>query len=47
MAIVARSLAEEDVQDAGVSGRVFAEELFATCMKTGGNLDLVLEVPRR
>lgn len=76
MAIVARSLAEEEVQaqkaatimeriygvaesqrgtdlmndiiaaaykkDAGVSGRQFAEQLFMTCLKTGGNLELVL-----
>lgn len=27
---------------AGGSGQRFAEELFATCMKTGGNLDTVL-----
>ena len=76
MAIVARSLAEEQVQrpqagaimariyDVGGSARgkelmkdileaayrpsedspsqTFAEELFATCMKTGGNMDTVL-----
>lgn len=76
MAIVARSLAEEEVQaqkaatimeriygvaesqrgtdlmndiiaaaykkDAAVSGRQFAEQLFMTCLKTGGNLELVL-----
>ena len=76
MAIVARSLAQEEVQlpkaatimeriynvresqrgaemmseiiDAAyrkgveVTSRSFAEELFMTCLKTGGNLDLVL-----
>jgi hypothetical protein len=75
MAVVARSLAEEQVQrpqanaimariydvsesargkelmkdilDAaylkeGETSRKFAEELFATCMKTGGNMDPVL-----
>ena len=76
MAIVARSLAQEEVQDAkaatimeriynvadsergtelmkdilsaayrkdaSVTSRTFAEELFMTCMKTGGNLELVL-----
>ena len=76
MAIVARSLAEEEVlvpkattimqriydvaasqrgtelmhdiiaaaykKAPGVSSQVFAEELFMTCLKNGGNLDLVL-----
>lgn len=76
MAIVARSLAEEEVhaqkaatimeriydvaesqrgtdlmndiiaaaykKEAGVSSRQFAEQLFVTCLKTGGNLELVL-----
>ncbi|HWA39108.1 MAG TPA: hypothetical protein VG873_14720 [Burkholderiales bacterium] len=76
MAIVARSLAEEEVQapkaatimariydvaasergatlmrdildaaykkEPGVSSRTFAEDLFATCLKTGGDLELVL-----
>ena len=76
MAIVARSLAQEEVQapkaatimeriynvqdsergaslmkdiidaayqkDVSVSSRNFAEELLMTCLKTGGNLDLVL-----
>ena len=76
MAIVARSLAEEEVQPPqagaimariydvsesargkelmkdileaayrtteGASSQKFAEDLFATCMKTGGNMDTVL-----
>jgi hypothetical protein len=76
MAMVARSLAQEEIQDskavtimeriynvaesergtalmkdilnaayrkdASVTSRTFAEELFATCLKTGGNLELVL-----
>src|SRR5690349_1775222 len=76
MAIVARSLAEEEVQapkaqtimariydvsqsergsalmknildaaykmEPGVTSRSFAEELFATCLKTGGNIDLLV-----
>jgi hypothetical protein len=29
-------------KDAAVTSQVFAEELFTTCLKTGGNLDLVL-----
>jgi hypothetical protein len=76
MAIVARSLAEEEVQapkaatimariydvaasergatlmkdildaaykkEPGTTSRTFAEDLFATCLKTGGDLELVL-----